>query len=95
MCKLASVCTQTNTLFIMLPDKKKPLHFVSVRVESSILYFFFELCTTGRLLYKGDNKNDINPFCPDAYSPLHVHFKQLRGDLTFAQAVPTLMKCRI
>ena len=27
MCKLASVCTQTNTLFIMLPDKKKALAF--------------------------------------------------------------------
>ena len=25
--------------------------------------------------YKGDNKNDINPFCPDAYSPLHVHWR--------------------
>ena len=76
MCKLASVCTRTNTLFIMLPDKKKALAFrFGKGGVINFVVFFFELCTTGRLLYKGDNKNDINPFCPDAYSPLHVHWR--------------------
>ena len=33
-------------------------------------------------MYNGDNKNNINPFCPDAYSTLHVHLNNHYAILT-------------